>query len=402
MTQRISRPAFLAVLLAGTACLLPTGAALAQDTIKIGVPTAQSGTYADLGNQAKRAVDLAIHQANAAGGILGRKLEARYLDTEAKPELARKQAEKLALEGYKLLTGTIASGEGLAMAPMLERWDAIYVSTINKTNKINGDACVPRMFRVNKADAMDAAVVKPWLATRKEQKWAFLGADIQWGRDVGSSFKVAVADNKRQLVSEHYSPFGTKDFAPFIQQIKQSGAEGLWIALAGLDAINFATQAKQFGLFDTVFTGGVSFVTDNTVKTLGAVSKGIWGIINYSSTLDTPENKAFVAAWKEFYKGDEPSNFEGETYIGMQVIIEAIKRAKSDKPVDVAKQLSGGTFDTILGKQVIRKGDHQMTAPNFFGVVEENGGKLRPVIKMSFPATEATPPPSADCKMGAL
>ncbi|MCC7273290.1 MAG: ABC transporter substrate-binding protein, partial [Alphaproteobacteria bacterium] len=331
--------------------------------------------------------------------VAGRKVEARFLDTEAKPDLARRQGEKLALEGFKLLTGTVASGEGLAMGPMLARWDAIYVSTINKANQITGAACTARMFRVNRLDASDGAVVTPWLAERKETKWAIMAADIAWGRDSGASFIKAAKANNREIVTENYSPFGSNDFAPYIQKIKDSGAQALWVALAGRDAINFATQAKQFGLFDTVFTAGVSFVTDNTVKTLGDASKGIWGIINYSATLDTPANKKFVADWAKKYPGTEPTNFEGETYIGMQVILQAVAKAGSAKPADVAKAMEGTTFDTILGKQLMRKEDHQLVGPNFFGFVGDAGGKLKPIITMSVPAEVATPPADAACKL---
>ena len=208
--------------------------------------------------------------------------------------------------------------------------------------------------------------------------------------------------NNKTTVAEMYSPFGTNDFAPFIQQIKSSGAEGLWVALAGRDAINFANQAKEFGVLDKVFVAGVSFVTDNNVKTLGEISKGIWGIINYSSTLDMPENKAFVAAWKKKYNGDEPTNFEGETYIGMQVIFQAVQRAKSLKPMDIAKVMSGGTFDTVLGKLTIRAADHQIIAPNYFGYIGEQDGRLRPIITMTIAADVATAPPTGSCKMEAM
>jgi branched-chain amino acid transport system substrate-binding protein len=387
------------IALGATAALAAQAPALAQETIKIGVPTALSGTYADLGNQAKRAVDFAVQEANAKGGVGGRKVEYKALDTEAKPEVARKQAEKLALEGYRILTGTIASGEGLAMAPMLERWDALYVVTVNKADKLTGDACVPRVFRVNHPDEQDAAVVRPWLGTRKEMKWAIVAADIAWGRNSGQSFAAAAKANNKQLVGEFYPAFGTNDYAPYIQQVKSSGAQGVWIALAGRDAVNFATQAKQFGLLDSTFVAGVSFVTDSTVKAVGDTAKGVWGIINYSSTLDTPANKRFVEAWKKVYNGDEPTNFEGETYIGMQVIFQAIERAKSSKPIDVARAMHGGTFDTLYGKQLIRAEDHQMVAPNYFGYIGEQGGKLRPIITTTFSAEQASPPPSGECKM---
>lgn len=380
----------------------PVSLAVSQETLKIGVPTALTGTYAGLGNEAVRAVEFAVAEANAKGGVAGRKVEIKTLDTEAKPDVARKQAEKLALEGYKILTGTIASGEGLAMGPLLERWDAIYVSTINKSDKLTGNSCVPRMFRANHQDAQDAAVVRPWLGTRKEAKWAIIAADIAWGRDSGKSFVEAAKVNKKDIVTEIYAPFGSNDYAPFIQQIKSSGAEGVWVALAGRDAINFANQAKDFGILDQVFVAGVSFVTDSNVKTLGPTAKGIWGIINYSSTLDTPENKAFVEAWKSKHNGDEPASFEGETYLGMQVIFQAVEKAKSVKPVDVAKALRGGTFETVLGKVTLRAEDNQMILPNYFGYIGEQGGQLRPIITLTIPASVATTPPSGTCKMGIL
>ena len=59
---------------------------------------------------------------------------------------------------------------------------------------------------------------------------------------------------QRGTVNEIYAPFGSNDYAPFIQQIKSSGAEGLWVALAGRDAINFATQAHDFGILDEYFS----------------------------------------------------------------------------------------------------------------------------------------------------
>ncbi len=388
------------LVVASSAALAAASGAMAQskDPLRIGVPTALTGTYAQLGDEAKRAIEFAVAEANAAGGVDGRKVEVRYLDTEAKPELARQQGEKLALAGFNILTGTIASGEALAMGPLLARWNAIFVATINKADDITGKQCQARMFRVNRPDYSDAAVVKPWLATRKETKWAIVGADIAWGRNSGSSFKKAADATGKTIVSENYPAFGSNDYAAHIQKVADSGAEALWVALAGRDAINFAMQAKQFGLFDKVVTGGVSFTTDGTVKVLGDKVAGINSIINYSATLDTPGNKKLVADWAVKYPGTVPTNFEGETYIGMQVIFQAVKKAGSVKPEDVAKAMAGATFDTILGKQLMRKEDHQLIGPNYFGAVAMANGSLRPVVSMTVPADVATPVPG-DCKM---
>jgi branched-chain amino acid transport system substrate-binding protein len=370
---------------------MSAGAAYAAEPLRIGVPTDLSGTYATLGEEVMRAVRFAVDEANANGGVAGHTVEYKSYDTEAKPDLARRQAEKLVSEGYPILTGLIASGEGLAIAPLMERWGSIYVSTINKADELTGANCVPRVFRVNTQSAMDAATVKPWLAGRKEKKWAVVAIDIAWGHGSGKLFAETAKSLGKEVVAELFPPANTNDFAPYIEQVKNSGADGVWVVLAGRDAINFAQQAKQFGLTDKVTVAGVSFTTDSTVKTLGDAAKGIYGIINYSATLDTPENKAFVKAWTAKYN-EPPRNFEGETYIGMQVIFQAVKAANSVKPDDVAKALAGHEFDTILGKVTVRAEDHQLLKPNYFGVVEDVGGTLRPVIKTTVDAAAVAPP----------
>jgi branched-chain amino acid transport system substrate-binding protein len=379
--------------IAATAALFVGGhTAHAAETLKIGVPTDLSGTYADLGNQVIRAVEFAVDEANAGGNSV----EYKSLDTEANPENARRQSEKLIRDGYPIILGLIASGEGLAIAPMMERWGGLYISTINKADGLTGEACEARVFRVNTQSAMDALTIKPWLDERKEKKWAVVAVDIAWGQGSSAAFATTAESAGKEMVGQFFIPPNTNDFAPYIQQVKDSGAEGIWVVLAGRDAINFAQQAKQFGLMDSVTVAGQSFTTDNTVKALGDVAKGIYGIINYSSTLDTPENKAFVEAWRKKYDSD-PTNFEGETYVGMQVLLEAVQRAGSNDPEAVAKAMSGGEFDTIMGKLKIRAEDHQLLSPNYFGVVEEQDGVLRPVITMTATPDQVAPP--VTCKM---
>lgn len=370
-----------------------------DDVVRIGVPTALTGAYGDLGAQVRRAVELAVEEANEEGGVDGKMVEVQFLDTQAKAEMARQQSEKLIDDGYNLLLGAIASGEALAIGPMLERWDALYISTINKADSITGADCSPRMFRVNHPDASDAATVKPWLNDQPETNWAVMGSDTAWGRNSGDSFGRTADAVGKVVVSDDYAGLGTNDFAPYIQKIIDSGAEGLWVALAGRDAVNFAQQAKQFGLIDRLKVAGVSFVTDNTVNTLGDTATGIYGIVNYSSTLDTEANAEFVAAWSEKYPGSWPTNFEGETYLGMQVLLAAVDAADSTAPEDVAAAMSGLEVDTIVGNVLMRAEDHQLVRNNYFGQVEEYDGILRPVIATEVLSDLAMAAPNADCRL---
>lgn len=402
--KRIELSCRMATLALAMASVLGSGVAQAQgkEPLRIGVPTSLSGPLGNLSVEIKRYVEFAVAEANAKGGVDGRKVEFRMLDTEGKPDLGRKQAEKLALEGYNILTGTITSGEGLAIAPMLERWDAVYISTFSKSGKLTGDSCVPRMFRVNQADPADIAVIKPWLATRKEAKWVILGLDSAWGREISKNFREAAVSGGKTVLAEHYPATGSNDFAPFIQQIKSAAPDGLFVALSGRDGINFLNQAKQFGLQGSVFIGGVSINLDSTIKAVGDAAKGIWGNMNYSPSIDTPDNKRFVAAWRKFYNGDEPTDLEGEGYVGMQAIFSAAEQARSVKPIDIARALHGGSVETVFGRVTIRAEDHQMVLPNYFGYVGEQGGKLKNIVAFALPANQATPPSDGTCKMGKL
>jgi len=373
--------------------------ALAQsEPLRIGVPTSQTGPYAALGEQVIRAIEFAAAEANAAGGVDGRKVEVKIGNTEGNPEVGRRAAEKLATEGHKILIGSISSAVGLALSTQLNRWDAIYVSVVNKTPKLTGDSCTPRTFRANHSDDMDIAIVEPWLAESKTKNWAIIGADYVWGRGSGAAFKAAATKTGKSIKTELYAPLGTADFAPYITQLRDSGAEGLWVALAGSEAVNFAKQAKQFGLIDKMTVFGHNFVASSIIKAVGPDAIGFWGNVNYSASIETPNNAKFVNAWRAKFNAD-PTEYEGEAYSGMQVIFEAAKKAKSAKASDIAKALNGMSADTVYGTVTMRAADHQLEMPNYLGRVAEKDGK--PVIQVvrGFDSKAATPPPSGECKL---
>src|SRR3546814_1119883 len=96
---------------------------------------------------------------------------------------------------------------------MLERWDALYISTVNKADALTGESCSPRSFRVNHPDYSDAAAVGTWLKTQPQGKWAVMGSDTAWGRNSGTSFKATAIGMSKQVVTEGYAALGTNDFA---------------------------------------------------------------------------------------------------------------------------------------------------------------------------------------------
>lgn len=379
--------------------LLGPATGLAQDkgSIKIGALSSQSGVFTEAGAYILKGVQFAVDEANAKGGIDGRKVELKIADDESTPEGGRRAAEKLAREGYNLLTGPIASSISLALTQNLDRWDALYIDVSAKSDKLTGESCKPRYFRSNHSDSMDLAMVSEWAKTFKEQRFAIAASDYVWGRDSGESFERAIKSQGKSVALALYTPLGTKDYSPYISQLGAANVDAIWVAEAGRDAIAFVKQAKEFGLLAKTKILGQVLITDYTIKSTGDGLNGVSGTIGWVIDLDTPLSKSFVEGWKAKY-GNLPADYNAQAYNGMQVLFAGIKKAGSVKPSDVAKALSGATIETIYGSVKMREEDHQLVLPNFIAKVKPTNGEYRSFLEKEYPPS-IVPPPSPQCKM---
>lgn len=386
----------ITALLTGSAVAL---AAHAEDKapVRIGIVTSLSGVFAAQGTEVSRGVQFAVAEANAKGGIDGRKVDAQVSDDESTPDAGRRVAEKLARSGYNLLTGAVPSSIPLAIVQNLDRWDALYFTVASKSDRLTGDSCRARQFRTSHSDAMDLAMISQWTKEFKEKNFAIMGADYVWGRDSGESFQRAIQAQGKTVSLALYAPMGTKDFSPYIAQLKASKAEAIWVAEVGGDAIAFIKQAREFGLIPAKKLIGHALIMNFVVNATGDALENVVGTTTYGPEIDTPLNKAFVAAWKARYNRT-PTDNEAQGYNGAQVIFEGVRKSASVKPVDIEKALDGDAFDTIYGKVTMRAKDHQLMLPNYVAQVKKVDGALRPVVIEQFPAS-LTPPASPLCKM---
>lgn len=383
--------------LALTAVLPLAVLAQGKEPVKVGLVSSKSGVFAQQGEEVIRAVQFAIDEANAKGGVDGRKVEVQIADDEGTPDAGRRVAEKLARDGHNLLIGAIPSSISLALAQNLDRWDAAYFIVASKSDKLTGDTCKPRSFRTNHSDAMDLAMIGEWVKGFKEKSFAVLAADYVWGRDSGESFKKAVEAQGKTVPLSLYVPLGTKDFSPYIAQLKASNVEAIWVAEVGRDAIAFIKQAQEFGLIPAKRLIGHALIQNFMVSATDKALDGTVGTTGYTPEIDFPRNKAFVTAWKARFNR-LPTDNEGQAYNGAQVMFEGVKKAGSVKPADVSKALRGAQLDTIYGSVTMRAQDNQLVLPNYVGRVKTVDGVLRPVIEQRFEPS-LTPAPSPLCKM---
>ncbi len=366
--------------------------AYAQNPIKIGIPAALSGSNAQYGIQVRRAADLFAKDVKAKG-ILGRPVEFIYEDTGGDPATAVRKAQKLVeKDGVKFLTGVVLSSEALAVSAKCPEWKVIFMSTINGAGALTAKAFHRYFFRVNTSGPMGARAISLYLAESPMKRFFGLGGDYAWGRDSVASFSAQIIAAKKEIVGQDYPPIGTKDFASYITKIRQSRAEGVYLALPGQDATIFLRQGYQFGLTREVKPIMEILELEN-MKAVGDAMLGVIGSSRYPFTVDTPKNRAFVARFHAMH-GVYPDMFDGETYEGLEWLAQVIQKAGTADDVEkVIDAWEDSGYEGLEGPFFMRKCDHQAVQLGFAveAVKDPRYPHLVPKILATYPGDKVTP-----------
>ena len=361
---------------------LIAGGASAQN-IRIGVVTPLSGTYAGIGQQVKWGLDLAAAQINAAGGVMGRKLELIYEDEEANPAVAVQKAEKLfQVNKVDFLTGTVNSGSTLAVGQVAERNGRLIATTVSFADSITADKCSPNVFRVNARAGMQSAALADWVGTTYPNATVFyLGPDYEMGRSTVAAFKSAAEAKGAKTVGEVFAPLDNKDYSPYFGQIRAARPTVVYTSVAGNDTVRLFNQMAEFGLNRNLQVVGASgTVTSQNLPAIGKAADGFVTGVAYSLGLDTPANKKFVAEFEAANKS-APDLYGVDSYGVLFFYKAAVEKAKSVETDKLRESMRGLQWATPQGMKLMRAGDHQALQDMYAARV--NGGKFEIVGKVA-------------------
>ena len=356
MNASSTQKTIVAALLAGFAA-----AASAQEPIRIGVVTPLSGTYSALGQQVRWGIELAAQEINAAGGIMGRKVELLFEDEEANPSVATPKAEKLfQVSKVDFLTGTVNSASTLAVGQVAERNNRLIATTVSFSDAITGEKCSPNVFRVNAKAGQQSAALAEWLSkTKPAAKVFYLGPDYEMGRSTVAAFKSAAEKKGTKAVGEVFAPLDNKDYSTFFGQLRAARPDVMYTSVAGNDTVRLFNQMSQYGLLKNMMVVGASgTVTSQNLKAIGQASEGFVTGVGYSVEIDLPENKKFVTAFQDFAKA-APDLYGADSYGVMYFYKAAVEKAKSTDTDKVRAAMRGIEWMTPQGKKTMRAGDHQ-------------------------------------------
>src|SRR5215510_14462246 len=391
---RFTRRAVLAG--AGAAIASPyiftSAQAQAAGAIKIGMPLALTGPLGSVGQQQKRGAELYAKLQNAKGGILGRQIELLIEDTAGNlANCVRKAQEMVERRDCRLLTGITLSSEALAVVPKLAEWDSIFISSDNGDGRLTAESFVPNFFRANISGPMGTRAVSLYLRKSNMTKFYGLGLDYAWGHNSIRVFEDEVKRGSKELVGKIFAPTGTKDYSPYITNIRQSGADAVFLVMQGDDNNAFLSQAQQYRLPEKVKL--LTEIVDlASIRAVGDASLGLIGSSRYSFTYDHPLNNEFVAAWKKEY-GNNPDTFEGEQWQCMKVFEAGIVKAGGIEAAKVRPALEDLEVESVKGKVLIRKCDHQGVQQGFMVEVKKKDGFDMPIPEViaTFPGDQTTP-----------
>ena len=366
-------------------------AAEAQKPIKVGMPMPLSGPPALFGEPATKGAQMYVDEINAKGGVLGRKIELLTRDSKADANEAVRVARELILkENVDFLVGTLTSAEGPAVSVVAKENKIVFIAPIPKTDQLTApDKLHPYVFRVAANTTMEgrsaAEIVAKWPVTRV----GTIAFDYAYGQDVTRAFVEHIKKVKPsvQIVDQQWPKLGEQDYNPFINAQMAKKPEAVVSSIWGGFFVTFSKQAKALGYFDALkynFIGLGEAGSPETTKSMGAdYPVGIWGN-SYDAFYwdDNPgAHKDYTARISKYLKDQYPSSWAIQGYIGMQFLVEAIKKANSTDSDKVAKALLGLTIDTPIGKQTLREKDHQANRGQLYGKTAMDAKYPFPIMK---------------------
>lgn len=397
-TNGIDRRSFLKASAAGAAAFGAPGIlrrAWAQGTgpIRIGVPTAITGTWAALGAQVLRTCKLVAKEVEERGGVLGRKVEFIFDDTQGNPaNCVRKAQEMVERSKVNLFTGIMASSEALAVTAKLAEWNAFFLSSINGAGELTAEKFVPNFFRANTSGPMGARTIALYLKDAPQKTFFAIGLDYAWGHSSVAVFEKEIQRAGKEFVGKVFAPTGTKDYSTYVTRIRQANPDGLYVAITGDDGNAFYQQSAQFQLGEKIqmFTELVDMLN---LKPGGDATLGLMGSTRYTFTYEIPENQAFVKRFQAEYK-EPPDTFDGEQYQALHVLFRAIEKAKSTETPALIKAMEGLEVTSVKGRVLMRECDHQGAQQGFVVKAVKRPGVPHPVPQVikTYPADVVTPP----------
>jgi len=371
------------VLLGITLTLAFAGPAGAEGPIRIGEINSYSGIGAPFTLPYRAAVEMAVDEINARGGVGGRRLEVLFRDDRGQPAEAIKHAQELVTaDGVTLLAGGFLSNVGLAISDWARQHRVMYVAAEPLTEALTWSQGHPWVVRVRPNTYEQGRMLAERAARTGHVRWATIGPNYEYGKRAWETFRDRLRELRPgvEVVGEHWPVLGKLEPGPYVTAILGERPDALYVSLFGSDWLAFVREANKRGLFEKMFVVGILLGEPEYIDPLRTEAPEGMLVTGYPwDKVKTPEHTAFVDAYRAKWN-DYPRLGSLVGYNLALAIASLLDKTGGDTdPERLADGLAGLTFASPLGPITFRPEDHQSTMGTFVGYTAlENGrGTMR-------------------------
>jgi urea transport system substrate-binding protein len=349
------------------------GTAPSGETVKVGILHSLSGTMAISETTVVDAEKLAIKEINAAGGVLGKQIEAVVEDGASDwPTFAEKAEKLIDQDQVAVVFGCWTSASRKAVLPVFESKDHMLWYPV----QYEGQECSKNIFYTGAAPNQQIEPAVDWLLENKSKDFFLVGSDYVFPRTANTIIKEQLKAKGGNTVGEDYLPLGNTEVTPIITKIKAALPNGgvIFNSLNGDSNVAFFKQLQGAGMGPDLYPVMSVSVAEEEVRQIGPeFLVGHLASWNYFQTVETPENEKWVADFKAEYGEDRVTNDPMEAaYIMVYLWKQAVEAAGSLDIAEVRAAAYGQNMAAPEGP-VTMNANHHLSKTVRIGEVKEDG-----------------------------
>ena len=321
---------------------------------------------------------LAVEEINAAGGLLGRKVEVIARDDAGKPEEALRHAVELtAKEKVDVLAGGFLSNVGLALSDHAQKNKRLFVASEPLTDAIVWDKGNRYTFRLRASTYMQAAMLVEEAARLPARRWATIAPNYEYGQSAVASFKELLKAKRPdvEFVSEQWPAQGKIDAGSTLTATMASRPDAIFNVTFGADLAKLVREGNQRSIFPRTPVVSLLSGEPEYLEVLRDETPRGWIVTGYPwDQIDTREHASFATSYyKRFNENPKLGSVVG--YATMQAIFAAIQKARTTDNEKLVTAMRGLKFSTPFGPAEFRAVDHQSTMGAYVGKLDLRGNK---------------------------
>ena len=371
-----------ALLGAGLAMAAPLGVRAQAQPLRIGFLTVKTGPLAAGGIQMEQGLTVYLKEHNNT--LAGRPVELYTADTGGTPANTRTKTQELVeRNNVSVIIGPLAAFELLAIDDYI-REKEIPLIGVAAAEDVTQRHPNPWFVRVTASSAQCTYPMADYaFKTLKYKRMATIGDDFAYGQEQNAGFQRVFEEEGGRIVQKIWPPINAPDYGTFIAQLAPD-LDGIFMSFAGSNGFRFFKQFKEYG-GTTPILGGMTAVDEAVLQQMGSDAVGMLSANWYSAQLDTPMNKAFVAAMQRDYKVD-PGYYAASTNIAAAVLDKALSMigGKIEDKQALMKALRSETVETVRGP--VKFDEYGNVIGNvYIRKVERKGGRLVNTVIKTYP-----------------